>query len=243
MVWCRTPSPASSASRCSPRRASGGISGGPIPLQRVCVVVMSRRSGQRRPGRRLLSLLEHALGVATPLMAVRSETQCKHPKCAGSLFLEHAEVVSGKSFPRQLGSLPGSAMACYVGSHGTGDWTLLSHRGEAMQAVATVTVNVLVAVEEQEGLFFADCPFLNIVSQGRTEEEALAHFQEELQFLLETCQEGGELEALLDYRTGLRRPLQSSMGPVRVERKVRKVPAEIPAGLLNQFAHAAASFH
>jgi hypothetical protein len=24
---------------------------------------------------------------------------------------------------------------------------------------------------------------------------------------------------------------------------VRKVPAEIPAGLLNQFAHAAASFH
>ena len=110
-----------------------------------------------------------------------------------------------------------------------------------MEAVLTVTVNVLVMVEEQDGIFLADCPFLNIVSQGKTEDEAIARFQEEMQFLFETCQKSGELEALLDHRTALRKPAERGQEFVMMKKK--RVPAEIPAGLLMQFSNAAAAFN
>lgn len=110
-----------------------------------------------------------------------------------------------------------------------------------MKTVLTVTVNVDVIIEEQDGLFLADCPFLNIISQGKSEEEAIANFQEEIQFLFETCDSEDSLEALLDHRSSLRRGDLSSGQYVALKR--RRVPAEIPAVLLKRFTDAAASFH
>ena len=111
-----------------------------------------------------------------------------------------------------------------------------------MEAVVTVTVNVLVTIEEQDGVFLADCPFLNIVSQGKSEEEAVAHFKEEMQFLFEACHSANALEAVLDHRTSLRRGARSPEDLVRIVSK-RRVPADIPAELLTRFTDAAASFH
>ena len=110
-----------------------------------------------------------------------------------------------------------------------------------MKSGLTVTVNVEVILEERDGLFLADCPFLNIVSQGDSEEEAVARFQEEVQYLFETCNSDNSLEALLDYRTSLRRGELSSGQSVTLKR--RNVSAKIPAALLKRFSDAAASFH
>lgn len=79
-----------------------------------------------------------------------------------------------------------------------------------MKSVLTVTVNVEVIVAERDGVFVADCPFLNIVSQGGSEDEAVARFREEMQFLFETCSDAKSLDALLDHRTSLRRGEASS---------------------------------
>ena len=111
-----------------------------------------------------------------------------------------------------------------------------------MKAVATVAVKVLVMIDEQDGVFFADCPFLNIVTQGSSEEQALARFREELAFLLETSEGAGELEALLDHRTALRRGEGDSDDHVEVRRR-HYVSADIPAQLLKRFTDAAAGFH
>jgi len=110
-----------------------------------------------------------------------------------------------------------------------------------MKSILTVTVNVEVILDEQEGVFLADCPFLNIVSQGKSEDEAIKRFKEEMQFLFETCDNAGALEALLDHRTSLRRGEMSAGEYVALKR--RRVPAEIPAELLSRFIDAAASFH
>lgn len=110
-----------------------------------------------------------------------------------------------------------------------------------MKSVLTVTVNVEVIVKEQDGIILADCPFLNIVSQGKDEEEAVARFQEEMQFLFETCNSEGSLEDLLDHRTSMRRG--ESQGVQYISLKRRRVPAEIPAELLTRFTDAAAAFN
>ena len=110
-----------------------------------------------------------------------------------------------------------------------------------MRSVLTVTVNVEVFIEAQEGRCLADCPFLNIVSQGRTEEEAVGRFQQELQILLETCVDAGALNAMLAHRTSLRRGEGSADQSIDLKR--RRVPAEIPAELLSRFTDAAAAFH
>lgn len=112
-----------------------------------------------------------------------------------------------------------------------------------MEAMATVTVKVLVFVEEQDGVFFADCPLLNIVSQGASEEEAVARFEEEMRFLFETSRRAGDLEALLAHRTALRRGERPADAHRREHSKRRYVPADIPAGLLTRFSDAAAAFH
>ena len=109
-----------------------------------------------------------------------------------------------------------------------------------MESVLTVTVNVLVLVEEADGVFYADCPFLNIVSQGHSEEDALARFEQEMYFLFETCVDTEQLEALLDHRTTLRRNSSSPDDSAAVK---RRVSADIPAALLKRFTDAAAAFH
>ena len=118
----------------------------------------------------------------------------------------------------------------------------LNQSGGAMRPVLTVTVNVPVMTDEQEGVFFADSPFLNIVTQGNSEEQALARFKEEMGFLLETSHSAGKLEALFDHRTSLRRGEGAPSEYVEL-RKRHYVPADIPARLLQRFTDAAASFH
>jgi predicted RNase H-like HicB family nuclease len=102
-------------------------------------------------------------------------------------------------------------------------------------------VNVEVILDERDGMFIADCPFLNIVSQGQSEEEVVSNLQEEMQFLFETCNSVDSLAALLDHRTKLRRG-ESPEGQY-ITLKRRRVPAEIPVQLLKRFTDAAASFH
>lgn len=98
-----------------------------------------------------------------------------------------------------------------------------------------VTVSVKVAVKEEAGVFLAKCPFLNILSQGASEQEAVSNLLEELAFLFESCASPADLEAVLDRRTSARREPFLRDGVVRIERlDVARIPLEV----LKRFADA-----
>lgn len=114
-----------------------------------------------------------------------------------------------------------------------------------MEAPLTVTVNLLVLVDEQDGVVYADCPLLNVLSHGASEAKALEHFKEEVEFLLEVAYEDGIVEGLLKYRTSLRLEdwRAGALADGAEGRKTCRVPVEIPAEHLWHFAEAAAAFH
>ena len=48
--------------------------------------------------------------------------------------------------------------------------------------------------------FTATCPFLNVVTQGETEQLALKNLKEEILFLFEVCKEKGTIKEMLEVR-------------------------------------------
>jgi predicted RNase H-like HicB family nuclease len=110
-----------------------------------------------------------------------------------------------------------------------------------MQPWFGMAISVLVAVKEKNGMFLARCPFLNIVSQGATEEKAIEQIQKEMAFLFSVCAADGTLEALLDKRTAVEREPFPPDDLVRVSKTYVDLPPNIPPELLKRFADAAAS--
>ena len=110
-----------------------------------------------------------------------------------------------------------------------------------MQPQVGIAVSVLVAVKEKNGIFLAKCPFLNIISQGPSEEKAIEQLTKELAFLFSVSATNGTLAALLDKRTAVRPASASPDDFVRVSRTYVDLPPRIPAEILKRFTDAAES--
>ena len=111
-----------------------------------------------------------------------------------------------------------------------------------MQPQIGIAVSILVAVKEKNGIYLANCPFLNVISQGASKEAAIEQLRKEIAFLFATCVANGTLEAVLDKRTSERREPSSAEDFAIVERAYVDLPPEIPPELLRRFHDAAASF-
>ena len=58
-------------------------------------------------------------------------------------------------------------------------------------------VKVPFDVEREGDLFVSSCPPLDVYSQGKTEEEAIANLAEAISLFIETCQNMGTLDDVL----------------------------------------------
>jgi hypothetical protein len=111
-----------------------------------------------------------------------------------------------------------------------------------MQRPVGIAVRVQIAVKKKGKLYLAKCPFLNMMSQGTTRAKAIEQLRKEMEFLFSVCAANGSLEALLDKRTAVRRPLSSPDDFVLVSKAAYvDLPAEISPEILKRFADAAAS--
>lgn len=110
-----------------------------------------------------------------------------------------------------------------------------------MNPEVKIAVSLLIATKKTNGVVFAKCPFLNVVTQGENEEVALKNLEEEIQFFLETCCAEGTLAAVLDERTKKRREPFSPDDFVQVEPRYYTVPSDIPPEVLKLMADAAVS--
>ena len=61
----------------------------------------------------------------------------------------------------------------------------------------TLSVNIPVTVREEDNVFVADCPILDVASQGSTEEEAKKMLIEAVGLFLGTCIEMGTFSQVL----------------------------------------------
>lgn len=110
-----------------------------------------------------------------------------------------------------------------------------------MIPLVKITVSLLVATKMDKGVVLAKCPFLNIVTQGRSKKQALENLQEEINFFFESCCQNNSLVAVMDKRTAILREPFSSDDFVKVEPMYVEVPSDIPPEILKRFTDAAAS--
>ena len=110
-----------------------------------------------------------------------------------------------------------------------------------MDPLIKITVKLLVATKEENGVFLAKCPFLNIVSQGDTGEIALTNLKEEINFFFLSCCEEGTLAETIDERTKKKREPFSTKDFVHVEQHYVSIPPDIPVEILKLMADAAVS--
>lgn len=109
-----------------------------------------------------------------------------------------------------------------------------------MNPLVKFTVSLLVATKkEEEGVFLAKCPFLNIVTQGPTERKAVENLKEEINFFFSSCCENNSLAAAMDHRTAVPREPYSTDNFVKVETTYVDVPDNIPPEVLRRIADAA----
>ena len=110
-----------------------------------------------------------------------------------------------------------------------------------MDQQVKITVKVLTTIEEYEGQFLARCPILNVVTQGKTKEQARKHLKEEIFFLFKVCLESGTLEEVLNKRmNGKQFPPDQF---VLIEKEYLDLPSDIPSHLLQRFNDAALAAH
>lgn len=99
------------------------------------------------------------------------------------------------------------------------------------------SVQLLVTVSEQEGVFTARFPFLNIVTQGASRSQAIERGCEEMQVLFAACEQKGVLEALLAKRMSLAAPLAATESSEAGKRDYVEVP--VPEAIRHKLADAA----
>ena len=110
-----------------------------------------------------------------------------------------------------------------------------------MEAQIGIAVRVSVAVKKKKDIYLARCPFLNIVSQGSTEDKAIRQLTKELAFLFSVCVADGTLEALLDKRAAVKREHGPADDAVQFTHAYVDLPPQIPMELLKRFTDVAAS--
>lgn len=109
-----------------------------------------------------------------------------------------------------------------------------------MPKLAKIKVDVLVVIQEKDGVYFARCPFLNMSTHANSRDKAFENLREEIQFLFTSAFEDGSLIDLLDFRTSRNREPSSPGDSVHLEFTSTDVdlPANIPGRLLERFADA-----
>ena len=109
-----------------------------------------------------------------------------------------------------------------------------------MPKLAKIKADVLVVIQEKDGVYFARCPFLNVSTHANTRDKAFSNLKEEIQFLFSTAMQDGSLIDLLDFRTSQRREPSSPDESIQVEVTSTDVelPPDIPGHLLQRFADA-----
>lgn len=109
-----------------------------------------------------------------------------------------------------------------------------------MPKLAKIKVDVLVVIQEKDGVYLARCPFLNISTHADSRNNAFENLKEEIQFLFKSAFEDGTLIDLLDFRTSRNREHSSPDDFVQMEITSTDVdlPSNIPVNLLQRFANA-----
>lgn len=94
-----------------------------------------------------------------------------------------------------------------------------------------VMMRVPVTVTKEPGAYVAECPLLDVTSQGDTEQESMDNLLEALQLFLETCYNMGTLEQVLK---------QSGFGLVREDNEEEEDNhyLDVPFSLLAAQNHA-----
>ena len=108
-----------------------------------------------------------------------------------------------------------------------------------MNPLVKISLSLLVAIKQEDGVFLAKCPFLNIVTEGASEDNALNNLKEEINFFFASCCKNDSLVAAMDYRTAVPREPFSPDDFVKVEPTYVEVPADIPPEVLRRIADAA----
>ncbi len=109
-----------------------------------------------------------------------------------------------------------------------------------MHKLAKIKIDVLVVIQEKNGVYFARCPFLNIATHANSRDKAFENLDEEIQFLFKSALEDGSFIDLLDFRTSQNREPFSPDDLVQLEITSTDVdlPSNIPEHLLKRFADA-----
>lgn len=112
-----------------------------------------------------------------------------------------------------------------------------------MNPLVKVSVSLLVATkkDEEEGVFLAKCPFLNIVTPGMSEKEALENLVAEIEFFFSTCGEDETFTAVLNERTRKSLSPSASEDFVFAEPHYVSVPTDISPEIIKLIADAAVS--
>ena len=109
-----------------------------------------------------------------------------------------------------------------------------------MPKLAKIKADVLVVIQEKDGVYFARCPFLNMSTHADSRDKAFENLREEIQFLFTSALEDGSFNELLDFRTCKSGEASSPDDLVQLEITSTDVvlPAGIPEYLLKRFADA-----
>lgn len=109
-----------------------------------------------------------------------------------------------------------------------------------MPKLAKIKIDVLVVIQEKDGVYFARCPFLNMSTHANSRDDAFENLREEIRFLFTSAFEDGSFIDLLDFRTSQNRAISSPDDLVQLEITSTDVdlPSNIPSYLLKRFADA-----
>lgn len=101
-----------------------------------------------------------------------------------------------------------------------------------MNPLVKISVSLLVATKNDGQTVLAKCPFLNIVTQGSSKNEALSNLKEEIDFFFESCLHDNSLIDVMNHRTAGSREPHSTGDFVTVEPTYVELPAGIPPEIL-----------
>jgi predicted RNase H-like HicB family nuclease len=108
-----------------------------------------------------------------------------------------------------------------------------------MRPLVKIAINILIEVKEENGEFCVKCPYLNVVTSGKSEAQAIEHLKEEIEFLFFSCESVKELVAVVDERSSKCKEPLARKDFVRIETTYVDLPSNVPLELLKRFADVA----
>lgn len=109
-----------------------------------------------------------------------------------------------------------------------------------MPKLANIKANLLVVLFEEDGLWIARCPYLNVLTHADSRERALGNLREEIEFLIAVTLENGTLADVLEHRISLWKTPAAPEEFLHVEMTSTDVDlsAGLPGHLLKRIADA-----